>query len=149
MLSITRVQTLLDGICEELPAEFYKHLNGGIYLLPGEKRNPLGANLFILGEYNSGGALGRYINIYYGSIMRIYGGQNEAGIKEKLREVLLHEFTHHLESLAGDRSLEEKDRIFLQNYLQKNRTDYTTSKTLQAVIEAHTKGNGENPSMQW
>ena len=125
MLSIERIQALLDGICEELPAAFYKHLNGGICLLPGVKRNPLGAGLLILGEYNRGGALGRYINIYYGSIMHVYGGLNEAQIKEKLREVLLHEFTHHLESLAGEHSLEVKDRHFLENYLHKGRADDT------------------------
>jgi len=90
--------------------------------LPGIKHNPLGEDLLILGEYNRGGALGRYINIYYGSIMLVYRGLNEAQIKEKLREVLLHEFTHHLELLAGERTLEEKDRLSLERYLEKDST---------------------------
>lgn len=118
MLSIERMQVLLDGICEELPAAFYKHLNGGICLLPEEKRHPLREDLFILGEYNRGGALGRYINIYYGSIVRVHGGLGEVRIREELREVLLHEFTHHLESLAGERALEVKDRLFLEEHLR-------------------------------
>lgn len=121
MVSIDRVQALLDEICEEIPVEFFKYLNGGIYLLPGEKRNPIGPDLLILGDYNHGGAMGRYIRIYYGSFMRVYGGLNEEQLKEQLREVLLHEFTHHLESLAGERSLEVKDRLFIEEYLRNRR----------------------------
>lgn len=120
MISIDRVQTLLDEICEEVPPEFFKYLNGGVSLLPEVKRNPIGPDLFILGDYNHGGAMGRYIRIYYGSIMRAYGALDESALKEQLREVLFHEFTHHLESLAGERSLEVKDQAFIADYL-KNR----------------------------
>lgn len=118
MVSIESAQAMLDEICEELPPEFYRYLNGGISLLPGEKRNPVGPGLYVLGDYNRGGAMGRYINIYYGSFMRVFGYMDEAQLREQLREVLLHEFTHHLESLAGERGLEVKDRLFLEEYLR-------------------------------
>ena len=42
-------------------------------------------------------------------------------MKEQLIRVLKHEFTHHIESLAGERELEIKDAKYIQNYL--NNTD--------------------------
>ena len=36
---------------------------------------------------------------------------------EQLREVLRHEFTHHIESLAGGRGLEIKDEKQIRDYL--------------------------------
>ena len=118
MVSIERVQALLDDICEELPEAFFKYLNGGICLLPEARHNPSEPGLCVLGDYNRGGVMGRYINIYYGSIMRVFGMLDEPRLKEQLREVLLHEFTHHIESLAGERALEVKDRVFLEEYLR-------------------------------
>ncbi len=120
MISIERAQALLDELCGGLPPDFFARLNGGICLLPDTKLNPLGrANeLYILGEYVHSRAMGRYINIYYGSIQRIYGWAGEAEIKLQLEEVLLHEFTHHLESMAGERGLEMKDRAQMKRYLQ-------------------------------
>ena len=118
MVSIETAQALLEDICGEIPSEFFRYLNGGICLLPEERRNPAGPGLYILGDYNHNRAMGRYINIYYGSFERIYGGLDERRLKEELREVLLHEFTHHMESLAGERSLEKKDQQFLEDYLR-------------------------------
>jgi hypothetical protein len=42
-------------------------------------------------------------------------------MREILISTLKHEFRHHLESLAGDRSLEIKDEAFIEDYL--NRMD--------------------------
>ncbi len=118
-VSIERAQALLDEICEALPPAFFERLNGGICLLPNVKFNPMGrANeLYILGEYVHDHAMGRYINIYYGSILQIYGRAGEDVIRRQLEEVLLHEFTHHLESMAGERGLELKDREQMRRYL--------------------------------
>ena len=120
MVDIERAQVLLDEICEALPHQFFDRLNGGICLLPDVKMNPMSRanDLYILGEYVRSHALGRYINIYYGSIERIYGWADEARIKHQLREVLLHEFTHHLESMAGERGLELKDAAQIRGYLE-------------------------------
>jgi hypothetical protein len=38
------------------------------------------------------------------------------GQKAELRRILRHEFTHHLESLAGEKGLEIKDRIEIEKY---------------------------------
>ena len=87
--------------------------------MPECKPNPAGPNLFILGEYHRGGALGRYISVYYGSFARVYGWANQETIQGHLRDVLLHEFTHHLQSLAGERGLEVQDQEFIQAHLRK------------------------------
>ena len=75
-----------------------------------------------MGEYIVSQA-GRMIKIYYGSFERMYSWMDEEQLTEELREVLRHEFTHHIESLAGERGLEIKDEIQLQEYYEsKNRT---------------------------
>lgn len=121
MVGIDEAQALLDELCEGLPSAFFARLNGGILLLPDVKYNPLGRanDLYILGEYHAGGAMGRYITIYYGSIQRVYGWMGRDQTRAQLEEVLLHEFTHHLESLAGEKGLEEKDREQMRRYLRK------------------------------
>jgi len=121
MIDFDEVGFLLDEIAAELPQEFYKELNGGIILLPEVKKNRIrGSNdLYIMGEYHRGGGLGRYITIYYGSFERLYGHLDREHLKVKLAHTLKHEFTHHMESLAGERGLEKKDEQFLENYLSR------------------------------
>ena len=48
----------------------------------------------------------------------MYGWMNEEQLTEELREVLRHEFTHHIESLAGERGLEIKDENQIRDYLE-------------------------------
>jgi predicted Zn-dependent protease with MMP-like domain len=121
MIPIEEVEQILDEIATELPQEFYKELNGGIILLSEAKLDPVGSDndLYIMGEYHSGGGLGRYIAIYYGSFERLYGHLPREGLKKQLAHTLKHEFTHHLESLAGEDDLEEEDERFLQDYLRR------------------------------
>ncbi|MFR7985030.1 metallopeptidase family protein [Zhenpiania hominis] len=108
----------MEQIAETLPAELYKDLNGGILLLPQEKISPyaVGDDLYILGEYQSGGSMGRLIKIYYGSFEKLFGSLSEEEFKERLKKTLFHEFTHHLESLAGERDLEIEDERQLAAY---------------------------------
>ena len=115
------MEAMLDEIADEFPEELFHDLNGGIILLPEEKANPAGKNLYILGEYNRGGNLGRYISIYYGSFMKLFGFLSKDQLKEKLVQVLKHEFTHHVESLAGAKDLEIKDEENIAIYLHNNK----------------------------
>lgn len=119
MVEFEEVGKILDEIAAELPQEFYKELNGGIILLPETKLNPAGIDndLYIMGEYHRGGGLGRYIVIYYGSFEHIYGHLEREALKKKLAHTLKHEFTHHLESLAGERDLEKEDEKYMRDYL--------------------------------
>ncbi len=121
MVSIDEMENMLDELAAELPAEFYKELNGGIILLPQAKPHPesRGGDLFVMGEYYSKGNLGRYIAIYYGSFTRVYWYLLKQQLMAQLRKTLRHEFRHHLESLAGERSLEIEDEQYIAQYLQR------------------------------
>lgn len=118
MVTVEKMKELLDEIAAELPEEFFAQLNGGIILLPEIKKHPESVknDLYIMGEYHHEAALGRFIVIYYGSFMRIYGNLSPEEIKEKLRETVKHEFRHHLENLAGEYDLEIEDAHYLAEY---------------------------------
>lgn len=118
-MDIRQVGDILDMLAEELPPEFYRDLNGGILLVPEAKPSPHGPDLLIMGEYITSSNMGRMIKIYYGSFERMYGWMDEAQLTEELREVLRHEFTHHIESLAGERGLEIKDEQQIRDYLER------------------------------
>ena len=112
---------MLDEISGELPQEFFRELNGGVVLQERAKAHPQGQgdDLWIMGEYCRSGSLGRYINIYYGSFMQVYGGLPYEAMKNKVRHTLVHEFRHHLESLAGQRDLEVIDAVNLARYKER------------------------------
>ena len=117
LVTIEEAGDMLDRIAEEIPREFFRDLNGGIILSPDSKIHPLAGDLYIMGTYNQDlRGLGRYIIIYYGSIQRVYGFYNHEQMRAKLREVLFHEFTHHIENLAGEHGLEIKDAQQLAKY---------------------------------
>jgi hypothetical protein len=118
MITIDEAQLMLDEIAEELPPEFFKELNGGILLLPERKISPHARedDLYIMGEYHHSTSMGRMITIYFGSFQQLYPETTAPRMKKKLKDTLLHEFTHHLESLAGERGLEIKDREQLIRY---------------------------------
>ena len=121
MITIDEMETMIEEIVESLPEELFDRLNGGVILLLEEKENKNSKNndLFILGEYHSGGVMGRYIAIYYGSFMRLYGNLKNKKIRKKIEHTIKHEFTHHLESLAGEKDLEIEDARKMKKYLSK------------------------------
>ena len=94
VISIDRFEEILGELAEELPAEFYTGLNGGILI---EDRHPLhpadrNGDLYIMGEYRNDPSTGRCIVLYYGS------------------------FRHHVEGRAGVRDLEEWDAEQIRAY---------------------------------
>ena len=100
----------LTEMADSLPSEIFRELNGGIILVPDAQRDAHG--LFIMGRYHfDPRGLGRYITIYHGSFMELYAYSPHEVFREKLREVLHHELVHHIEHLAGDKSLEVQDEI--------------------------------------
>lgn len=123
MITIEEAQLILDEIAEELPHEFFKDLNGGILLLPDKKisKEALEDDLFTMGEYCHSSSMGRYITIYFGSFEGIYKNASREKMKKELKKTLLHEFTHHLESLAGERDLEIEDEIQLKKYRERHK----------------------------
>lgn len=116
--TIDSIHEILDEISQEIPKEFFKDLNEGIILLPRHKLHPESKEnrrLYVMGEYAKS-ITGRRITIYYGSFKKLYNGISLVNLKRKLRETLIHEFTHHLESLGGERDLELEDAKELEKY---------------------------------
>jgi len=121
MMTIDEMQDVLDELAEELPEVFFKELNGGIVLLPQAKESEYSrqSDLYTLGEYHHGGAMGNYIKIYYGSFERLFSYLNDEQMKVQLRKTLRHEFRHHIETLAGEDDLIDEDTKFIRNYLER------------------------------
>jgi len=122
MFTIDEINDMLDEIAGELPEEIFRDLNGGVSLSAETKKSdkdPSGG-LYTLGEYRRD-QMGRYIIIYYGSLCEAYGSSSPKKMRKHLRDVLTHELTHHLESLAGDRSLEKEDAENLNDYFSRKK----------------------------
>ena len=117
ILSFDQVGDLLDEMAEEFPEEFYQDLNGGISLLPEAVEEGEPGELYIMGEYCND-MMGKYINLYYGSFAALAEQENwtEEDWEDELYTTLSHEFTHHVEGLAGERGLEIKDELKLEQY---------------------------------
>ena len=117
MFTIEEINCMLDEIAAELPEGIFRELNGGVSLLPDVKKSDKDSKggLYTLGEYRRD-QMGRYIFIYYGSLMAVYGNSSHEKMRKQLKDILAHELTHHIESLAGDRSLEIKDEMKLFDY---------------------------------
>ena len=106
MLSFERAGAILDEAVEKLPEGIFDDLNGGVNLIRGEKRDEDGC--YILGLYHHD-AMGRYVEIFYGSFAALYPDAPDALVEEELVKTLRHELTHHVENKAGDRTLEHWD----------------------------------------
>ena len=121
MYSIDEINELLDDIAAEIPGELFYDLNGGVSLLPDIKYSDaaIDGGLYTLGEYHHD-QMGRYIVLYYGSIRAVYGSNTVGEMRANLKKLLVHELTHHIESLAGERDLEIKDKQQINEYLRKS-----------------------------
>lgn len=113
MISIERFTHLLDQASAALPRAIYRDLNLGIGVVDKARRTHRtrdGRPVYTLGEYHVHGIMGRGIVLYYGSFARVYPGlEDEQEALRIISGVLKHELTHHLESLAGDHTLEIAD----------------------------------------
>lgn len=115
MVDIDRFYELLNEVCEELPEYFFHELHHGVHLSEQCKFSPydVDGSMIIMGEYTRA-RHGNMITIYYGSFERSCSWMSEEQLKDKLREIVRHEFRHHLENLGGVHgvdSLEHEDRV--------------------------------------
>ena len=129
MISFEEFEDLIDEIIQTFPEEFFRDLNGGVFARENVELHPEGRSndLVIMGQYCVNQHLGRYIVIYYGSFTRVYGHLSAESFTEELRKVLLHEFRHHLESLAGLRDLEVEDAIQIARYKENEAKESTNT----------------------
>ena len=112
ILSIDEVNCILDDFADAIPEALFDGLNGGVNLLEEavpDEEFPEG-EMYILGEYCED-ALGRYINLYYGSFAAL--AEREAWDRQtwedELYTTLSHELTHHMESRGGLHALDDRD----------------------------------------
>lgn len=61
--------------------------------------------------------------MYYNSVMAKYVDASVEDIKAALREIVLHEFRHHIEANAGCRDLDVEDAEFVRNAIGKLRLE--------------------------
>jgi len=119
------VADLLDEMAETFPPVFFEELNGGILLEEEAKEDPLfpPGEMFFMGEYIQDSYLGRSINLYYGSFLASARNEDwdEETWQNELYTTLAHEFTHHVESLANDHSLDDQDEEDMLRYLEEYR----------------------------
>ena len=121
VLTIDEVNDILDEVYNEFPEPLFEGLNGGVLLLEEEKPDPeAGPDVYVMGEY-CWDEMGRYINIYYGSFAALLGDDPRQVWVDELRTTLRHELTHHVEGLAGERSLEYKDSAQLAQFQAENK----------------------------
>ena len=115
ILTIDRVNDLLDDMADSFPAALFDGLNGGINLLEEAKPDPEfpEGEMYILGEYCDD-LLGQYINLYYGSFAALLADEDEDTWKDEIFATVAHEFTHHMEDFAGLHALDDKDAEFLR-----------------------------------
>lgn len=121
MLSTREYETIISELLDELPAEFFQGLTGGVIVsearvIPDYARRN---DVYTMGQYQIASGI-RQIVLYKGSFDRVYPRSDAAEAKELLRGILRHEFRHHLESMGGihnSSSLEAEDEREKQAYL--------------------------------
>ncbi len=106
MLSFEEAGKILDEAVERLPEGIFDDLNGGVNLLPEERQGEDGR--YVLGLYHHD-SMWRYVEIFYGSFVKVFPGVSDGKFAEELEKTLRHELTHHVENKAGDRTLERWD----------------------------------------
>ena len=121
MIDIDSFYMMMQEVCDELPDVFFRELHHGVQLSEETKISPhaVDEDLIIMGEYHRS-PLGNKITIYYGSFAKTCSWMDSEQLKGKLREVVRHEFRHHMENLSGMHgkdSLDHDDMEELRNML--------------------------------
>ena len=124
MISIEEYKQIISELMDELPAEFFQKLTGGVIVsealvIPDYAR---GNDLYTMGQYQVSSGI-RQIVMFKGSFDQVYPQADVAKAKTLLRGILRHEFRHHLEALGGIRnssSLEAADEREKQAYLSRH-----------------------------
>ena len=123
MITIDEYRKIVSELMDELPAEFFQKLTGGVIVsealvIPDYAR---GNDLYTMGQYQVSSGI-RQIVMFKGSFDQVYPQADAAEAKTLLRGILRHEFRHHLEALGGIRnssSLEAADEREKQAYLSR------------------------------
>ncbi len=90
---------------EKIPREVLRDLNLGINVLPEVQRD---GGYYVLGHY-SVNRLGRHIALFYGSFKAILKGQPREAWERQILKTVKHELQHHIETMAGDKTLAREE----------------------------------------
>lgn len=117
---INEFEEILEELVNELPQGLLETLNGGIIIEEDIMYHPESKedDLICLGAYMRN-MLGYSIIMYYGSFMEMFWDLPHEEFKEKIRQTLYHEFTHHIEFLSGEKDLEVSDNKYLKKYKER------------------------------
>ena len=123
MLTYDEFEQMVNEELSLLPDYVYENLTGGVLIDPGAYLHPgrLADDLYILGTYSTGGYMGSQIVFYYGSFAATMAGAGTEAIRAQVRETVRHEFLHHLETKAGEKTLVEEDRDRMMRYYLRHR----------------------------
>lgn len=124
MIGMEEYRSIVSELMDELPAEFFRELTGGVIVsdalvIPDYAR---GDDLYTMGQYQVYSGV-RQIVMFKGSFDRLYPQADAAEARRILRGILRHEFRHHLEYLGGihnSSSLEAEDARQKQDYLARH-----------------------------
>ena len=139
MISYEQAGQVLDEAVDTLPEEIFRDLNGGVNLIRRSRTDEHG--LLIMGTYNVN-QMGRYIEIYYGSFQIKYPTAPPEKCRDELIRTLKHELTHHIESLAMDRSLEKWDEQHVAELLSGLYDDEFEPLIVDSILFVDSDGSG-------
>ena len=123
-VTIDEFEEVVSEVLDELPEAFFEGLTGGVIIEEEAKLSDNAKNddLYSLGTYTSD-KRGGQITIFYGSFEKIYANAQGEALKRAVRNVVRHEFRHHLEfrsGMHGIDSLEEEDNREMEEYLARH-----------------------------
>ena len=118
MITYDEFEQMVKEELSLLPDYVRQDLSGGVLIDPTAYLHPARAadDLYILGTYSRGSYMGKQIILYYGSFMATMGYAPHTVIQNQVRETLRHEFLHHMETKAGEKTLVEEDRDRMIKY---------------------------------
>lgn len=117
LLTLDQFESLATSFIDEIPERLCAELNGGFLLLPEAKKD---GDFYVMGEYVEDGVMGCSILLYYGSFMNLLEECSREEWEEELRDTILHELRHHLESRAGVDDLVREEMAELETLKNKS-----------------------------
>lgn len=111
VLTLDQFESLAAAFIDEIPEKLCARLNGGFLLLPEAKKD---GEFYVMGEYVEDDVMGCSIILYYGSFVKLLEESSREEWEKELRDTIVHELRHHLESMAGVDDLAREEMAGLE-----------------------------------
>jgi hypothetical protein len=111
------VTEILDN---EIPPILLEGLNLGVIVSPKLERSKDESQFIIMGVYVQS-SLGKQIILYYGSFLYFFEKRSKKAWKRKILSTTKHELIHHIEALAGQKDLANKEKY--EKYLRQRKKE--------------------------